>query len=112
MAEGDSRSEIEAYLKRNPNLSRIAALDGRIVGAVLCGHDGRRGLIYHLAVSPPARGKGISRQLVKECVKGLKAAGIKRALLLVEKDNFGGRAFWISQGFEVIEGALALGRDI
>lgn len=111
IAEGDTRADIDAYLRRNPALSRIAELDGKIVGAVLCGHDGRRGLIYHLAVAPAARGKGVGRQLIKECVEGLKAAGIKRALILVEKENWGGRAFWISQGFEPIADAMALGRD-
>src|SRR5437667_3728786 len=80
VAEGDSREEINAYLLRNPGLSRIAEEDGTIVGAVLCGHDGRRGLIYHLVVAPAYHAKGIGRLLVGECIAQLRAAGLARAL--------------------------------
>jgi N-acetylglutamate synthase len=112
VAEGDGREDIAGYLRRNPGLSRVAQRDGQIVGAVLCGHDGRRGLIYHLAVAKECRGRGLGRQLVNECIEGLRACGIKRAILLVAKDNTGGREFWLSTGFEEIEGAQALGIDI
>jgi ribosomal protein S18 acetylase RimI-like enzyme len=112
VAEGDGREDIAGYLQRNPGLSRVAQRDGQIVGAVLCGHDGRRGLIYHLAVAKECRGRGLGRQLVSECMEGLRACGIKRAILLAAKDNTGGREFWLSTGFEEIEGAQALGMDI
>ncbi|HJX24697.1 MAG TPA: GNAT family N-acetyltransferase, partial [Chthoniobacterales bacterium] len=71
VAEGDSKEEIRAYLLRNSGLSRVAEMNGLIVGAVLCGHDGRRGLIYHLAVAPAQHGQGIGKRLVQECVTGL-----------------------------------------
>ena len=112
MAEGDGREDIARYLQRNPGLSRVAQRDGQIVGAVLCGHDGRRGLIYHLAVAKECRGRGLGRQLVSECLEGLRACGINRAVLLVAKDNTGGRECWLSTGFEEIEGAQALGMNI
>jgi ribosomal protein S18 acetylase RimI-like enzyme len=112
VAEGDDRAGIASYLARNPNLSRIAEVDGVIAGAVLCGHDGRRGLIYHLAVASTARGQGIGRKLVGECIDGLKACGIKRALMLVAQDNGDGREFWLKLGFEEISGASAFGIDI
>lgn len=112
VAEGDSRREIAAYLRRNPNLSRLAELNGSIVGAVLCGHDGRRGIIYHLSVASLMRGQGIGRQLVDECVAGLERAGIKRALILVLESNESGKAFWTARGFERIPGAIPLGCDI
>lgn len=112
VAEGDDRATIAAYLRRNPNLSRVAERDGRIVGAVLCGHDGRRGIIYHLAVATAFRGRGIGRRLVRECVDGLRACGLKRALILVARDNDPGRAFWRAQDFEEIGGAVAFGRDL
>lgn len=112
VAEGDDEASIAGYLKRNPELSRVA-LDGpTIVGAVLCGHDGRRGLIYHLAVQPGYRGKGLGKRLVAECLAGLRASGIARALILVARDNEPGREFWIAQGFEEIAGALPLGMDL
>src|SRR3989440_13076104 len=79
VAEGDSREEIRAYLLRNPGLSRVAEENGATVGAVLCGHDGRRGLIYHLAVAPAYQGKGIGKFLVEGCIARLRDAGIVRA---------------------------------
>lgn len=112
VAEGDDRASVAGYLQRNPNLSRVAEAERKIVGAVLCGHDGRRGLIYHLAVAEAIRGRGLGRQLVSECVAGLRACGIQRALILVAKDNEGGRTFWMSQGFEEISGGVPFGRDL
>ncbi len=112
VAEGDGRDEIARYLERNPGLSRVAEIEGEIVGAVLCGHDGRRGHIYHLAVATGHRGHGLGRRLVLECVDGLRRCGIKRALLLVAGDNAAGRSFWISQGFAPIAEALPMGLDL
>jgi ribosomal protein S18 acetylase RimI-like enzyme len=112
ICEGDSRTEIGAYLERNPGLSRVAEVNGRIAGAVLCGHDGRRGTIYHLAVSPSYRGRGLGKLLLTECIRGLHAAGIQRAIILVAKDNSLGREFWLRNGWEEIDGALPMGLDV
>lgn len=112
VAEGDSREEIRAYLSRNPGLSRVASENGTIVGAVLCGHDGRRGLIYHLAVAPAYHGKGIGRLLVRECITHLRAAGIVRALILVAGDNAGAHSFWLRIGWEDVPGATLMGIDL
>ncbi|MDQ6622866.1 MAG: GNAT family N-acetyltransferase [Verrucomicrobiota bacterium] len=111
ICEGDSRAEILAFLARNPGLSRVAEEDGQLAGAVLCGHDGRRGYIYHLAVAPRARRLGAGRLLIEECMTGLRAAGIKRALLLAADDNSLGQEFWLRNGWEKLE-AIAMGRDI
>jgi ribosomal protein S18 acetylase RimI-like enzyme len=75
-------------------LSRVALAGGNIVGAALCGHDGRRGFIYHLAVAPALHGRGIGRLLVDECIARLRRAGIARAIILVAMDNQTGRTFW------------------
>ena len=112
VAEGDSREGIRAYLLRNPGLSRVAEEDGTIVGAALCGHDGRRGLIYHLAVAPPHHGKGIGKLLVRECVARLRATGIVRALILVAGDNPGAHSFWLRTGWEDVPGAILMGIDL
>jgi N-acetylglutamate synthase len=112
VAEGDSREEIRAYLLRNPGLSRVAEENGAIVGAVLCGHDGRRGLIYHLAVTPLHHGKGIGKLLVRECVTRLRATGIVRALILVAGDNAGAHSFWLRTGWEDVPGAILMGIDL
>lgn len=112
VCEGDSREEIAEYLRRNPGLSRVAEADGKIVGAVLCGHDGRRGWIYHLAVSPAYRGRGIGKLLIDDCVRGLTEAGLKRAIILVAGDNPSGREFWLRSGWEEITGAIPMTREI
>jgi ribosomal protein S18 acetylase RimI-like enzyme len=112
VAEGDSREDIRAYLLRNPGLSRVAEENGTIVGAVLCGHDGRRGLIYHLAVAPSHHGMGIGKLLVRECVTRLRAAGIVRALILVAGDNARAHSFWLRVGWEDVPGAILMGIDL
>jgi ribosomal protein S18 acetylase RimI-like enzyme len=66
--ESDTRPAIAAFLRRNPNLSFVAENDGRIIGAVLCGHDGRRGCLHHLAVSKRHRCRGVGQQLVNACL--------------------------------------------
>lgn len=112
VAEGDSKEEIRAYLLRNPGLSRVAEDDGTMVGAALCGHDGRRGLIYHLAVAPAHHGKGIGNLLVQECISNLRAAGIARALIVVAGDNAGAHSFWLRTGWEDVPGAILMGIDL
>ena len=112
VAEGDDRETIRRFLGRNPGLSRIATAGTTIIGAVLCGHDGRRGYIYHLAVDPNYHGQGIGRQLIDQCLGGLKQAGLERANILVADDNPRGREFWRRCGWEDLDGALPMGRDV
>lgn len=112
VAEGDDRETIRRFLARNPGLSRIAADETKIVGAVLCGHDGRRGYVYHLAVDPEYHGRGLGRRLIDECLAGLKRAGLERANILVAKDNPRGLEFWRRSGWEDLEGAIPMGRDV
>ena len=112
ICEGDSREEISEYLKRNPRLSRVAEANGKIVGAALCGHDGRRGWIYHLAVAGEYRGERVGKQLVDDCVDGLRKIGLKRAIILVAGDNPAGHQFWLRNGWEDIDGAIAMTREL
>lgn len=112
IAEGDDRETIGHFLQRNPGLSRIATDGPTVVGAVLCGHDGRRGYVYHLAVDPTYRERGIGRRLMGECMAGLKKAGLKRANILVANDNPHGLEFWDCCGWEHLDGALPLGIDV
>ena len=111
ICEGDSREEIAQYLKRNPGLSRVAVLDGKIVGAALCGHDGRRGWIYHLAVAPTHRRQKIGNVLLESSVNALRAIGLKRAIILVAGDNPGGHDFWLRNGWEDLT-AIAMTREL
>jgi ribosomal protein S18 acetylase RimI-like enzyme len=112
ICEGDSREEVAKYLKRNRGLSRVAEAAGKIVGVAMCGHDGRRGWIYHLAVAAEYRGQKIGRRLLDDCLDGLRKAGLKRAVILVAADNPAGREFWLRSGWEAINGALPMSRDL
>jgi len=112
ICEGDSREEMTEYLRRNPGLSRVAEADGKIVGVALCGHDGRRGWIYHLAVAPSHRRHKVGQHLLDACVNGLRAAGLKRAIILVAGDNPAGHEFWLRNGWEDIGGAIAMTREL
>jgi ribosomal protein S18 acetylase RimI-like enzyme len=112
IAEGDDETSFRSYLERNPGLSHCADADGTLIGAALCGHDGRRGFIYHLAVASAFRGRGVGKEILNRGLAGLQERGIARALVLVAEDNTPGREFWLSQGFESISGALPLGTDL
>jgi len=95
----DSREGIEKYLERNPDTCFAAFSEGRIVGAILAGHDGRRGYIYHTAVARDERGKGIGTALTDAAADALLQAGITKAALVVFAKNLDGNAFWEKRGF-------------
>lgn len=95
----DSREGIEKYLKRNPTTSFVAEHDGVIVGAIMAGHDGRRGYIYHTAVLPGYRKRGIAKRLVESAMAALDAEGINKVALVAFKKNVSGNGFWENIGF-------------
>ncbi|MBR2992860.1 MAG: GNAT family N-acetyltransferase [Clostridiales bacterium] len=99
----DSKEGIEKYLKRNPATSFVAVCEQKVVGVILCGHDGRRGIIQHACVSPDHRREGIGQKLVELSLEALKEEGITKVLLVAFKKNEGGNAFWESQGFTLRE---------
>jgi ribosomal protein S18 acetylase RimI-like enzyme len=99
--EDDSRNGIEKFLHRNPNSCFVAVDGGAVVGAILCGHDGRRGLIYHAAVSPSARNRGIGTALVDCVTAALRGEGITKTALVVFSKNEIGNRFWENRGFTV-----------
>jgi ribosomal protein S18 acetylase RimI-like enzyme len=90
----------------------VAADGAAIIGVALCGHDGRRGYIYHLAVDPAYQARGVGRRLMDECLAGLRPAGLKRALILVAGDNPRGRKFWRRHGWEEVPGPIVMGIDL
>lgn len=98
--ESDAREAIAAYLARNPGLSSVAIdATGLMVGAVLCGHDGRRGYLHHLAVHKEARGQGIGRALVDTSLACLRELGLPKCNLFLLANNTAGRDFWIHEGW-------------
>ena len=99
--DADRPESLSAYLNRNPGMSFVAQKGDAIVGAVLCGHDGRRGYLNHLAVSPTHRYQGIARRLVAHCLEALQSAGIAKCHLFIFSSNQDGRNFWRQIGWEL-----------
>lgn len=95
----DSREGVNAFLKRNPTTSVVACRDGKIVGAILCGHDGRRGCMYHVCVDPEYRMQGIGRQMVQKAMEELKKENISKVSLIAFTQNDIGNAFWKEVGW-------------
>ena len=95
----DSREGVERFLKRNPGISVVAEMDGRVVGAILCGHDGRRGCLYHVCVHEAYRMHGIGRAMVVHCMNALQQEGINKVSLIAFTKNDIGNAFWKQIGW-------------
>jgi|ERR1022692_99413 ribosomal protein S18 acetylase RimI-like enzyme len=103
LGEDDSRDGIALYLRRNPR-SCFVALDGaEIVGVVLSGHEGRRGILRHLVVRREYRKRGIAALLVQTCLDALLAEGIQKCNIFVMDDNGAGLKFWEHIGFYRLE---------
>lgn len=95
----DSFEGIERFLKRNPTTNYIAKVENKIIGVILCGHDGRRGYIYHTAVNTDYRKKGIGKALVDAVLSALKKEKINKVALVAFTSNDLGNKFWQSLGF-------------
>ena len=96
----DSRDAIARKLERDPDLFLVAESDGRLVGSVIGGWDGRRGIVYHLAVDVEYRRQGVGLALMSELELRLRVRGCRRAWLLVHPDNESAIAFYESLGWE------------
>jgi ribosomal protein S18 acetylase RimI-like enzyme len=111
-SHSDSKQAVSNYLRRNRGFSFVAR-DGRnIIGVVLGGHDGRRGYLYHLAVEPVYRQKGIGKKLVKKVIKKLESINIHRCHLFVSNENTGGQKFWGKLGWSEVQGFKFMSRAI
>jgi ribosomal protein S18 acetylase RimI-like enzyme len=95
----DSRAGITRFLNRNPHTSIIAAQGGKIVGSILCGHDGRTGAFYHVCVDPDYRKQGIGRQMVEVAMEALHREHINKVSLFAFQTNEIGNRFWKSLGW-------------
>ncbi len=95
----DSKEGIEKYLLRNPETCFVAEKDNLIVGVILSGHDGRRGMIHHTAVSVAERENGVGSMLLEAAMEALKREGINKVILVVFEKNEIGNIFWQKKGF-------------
>ena len=100
ISPSDTREEIAKKLQRDPDLFLVAEENGKIIGTVLGGYDGRRGLVYHLAVAESYRGNGRGTALMNELESRLKAKGCYKYYLLVTPDNLGVMDFYRRMGWE------------
>jgi putative acetyltransferase len=99
LSDADSKEGIKRFLERNPGLSFVATDGAQIVGAALCGHDGRRGYIHHLAVVNAYRRQGIGKSLVGRCMYALMRIGIAKCHLFVFDENQEAIRFWNKVGW-------------
>ncbi len=95
----DSKDGVAAFLKRNPGCSVVAVSGDRIVGSILCGHDGRRGCLYHVCVHEDFRMQGIGKSMVVHCMNALKEEKISKVSLIAFTKNDIGNTFWKEIGW-------------
>jgi N-acetylglutamate synthase len=112
LGPSDTREAIAAFLGRNPGLCFTARDGGILAGAVLCGHDGRRGYLHHLAVAVSHRRRGVGDLLVQRCLEGLGTLGIVRCHLFVFRTNEPARTFWEREGWWVRDDLWLMSRDV
>lgn len=101
LSDADSSCAIRAFLERNPGMSFVLTVGGKLVGTVLCGQDSRRGYLYHLAVDPQFRRQGLGKQLAMAALSALQTAGIHKCHIFVYRNNESGKAFWQSFGWKL-----------
>ena len=97
----DSREGTERFLKRNPTTSIVAEADGKLVGAILCGHDGRTGCFYHVCVNEAYRNRGIGKQMATAAMRALQSEQINKVNLIAFKKNELGNQFWQEEGWKM-----------
>ena len=95
----DSREGVARFLRRNPTTSVVAEEDGEIVGSILCGHDGRRGCLYHVCVREDFRRRGIGKAMVVHAMEALRKEQISKVSLIAFTKNDIGNAFWNTIGW-------------
>jgi ribosomal protein S18 acetylase RimI-like enzyme len=103
VSRSDEPAEIQKKLRRDPDLFLVAQVEGDLVGTVIGGYDGRRGLVYHLAVAPEHRGKGIGVTLMRELEARLIAKGCLKCYLLVTRDNSQVLDFYRALGWDIMD---------
>lgn len=99
LSDADTYESISRFLLRNKGLSFVYRHEDKIIGTILCGHDGRRGYIYHVTVAQIFRGRGIGQMLVDKSLQKLKEEGINKCHIFVFNDNEIGNVFWNSKGW-------------
>jgi ribosomal protein S18 acetylase RimI-like enzyme len=100
-SDDDDYPNLDRFLRRNPGMSLMALCEGGVIGAVKCGHDGRRGYLHHLAVKKEFRDYGLGRELVERCLQNLHKEGIRKIRVFVLDNNETAIGFWKHLGFNI-----------
>lgn len=100
VTRADTPEGLKRFLDRNPGLSSVVESGGQLVGAIMCGHDGRRGFIHHLVVYTPFRRQGIATALVAKSLHTLELIEIEKCHLFIRRDNKTGIEFWKRMGWQ------------
>jgi len=108
----DTPAEIEKKLSRDPDLFLVAEADGALIGSVIGGYDGRRGLVYHLAVAPAYRGMGVGSYLMDELESRLRVKGCLKCYLLVTADNPEAEMYYQRRGWQHMDMVRLYGKDL
>jgi ribosomal protein S18 acetylase RimI-like enzyme len=112
VGRSDTAAEIEKKLARDPDLFLVAESHNKIIGSVIGGYDGRRGLIYHLAVNASFRGQGIGSQLMKEVESRLRAKGCLKCYLLVIEGNQEAESYYRNRGWYPMDTVHIFGKEL
>jgi N-acetylglutamate synthase len=113
LSDADEPERLVEFLRRNANTSFVARdQDGSVSGACLCGHDGRRGYVYHLAVSPRCRRSRVGADLLDACLRALQQAGIRKCHAFIFADNPYAELFWVRSGWQRRDELVVFSRDI
>lgn len=112
VGRSDAPAEIEKKMARDPDLFLVAETEGNIVGSVIGGFDGRRGLIYHLAVATPFRGKGVGSRLMSEVESRLRQKGCLKCYLLVTSDNPEAAGYYQHHGWQHMDSIHLYGKEL
>lgn len=110
--EADSKEKIQSFLERNKSLNFVAVVKEQLIATIMCGHDGRRGYIYHLAVDEKQRGQGIGKKLIEASLTSLKNQGIGKCHIMVFENNQKGRQFWTYNKWKEREDLVVCSIDI
>jgi ribosomal protein S18 acetylase RimI-like enzyme len=112
LSKSDSKPKIAQFIKRNPGLGFVARDGKKLVGAVLCGNDGRRGYLYHLAVAIDHQHLGIGKKLTEKVLNALQAQGIEKCHIFVIADNLEGMRFWQKTGWKKRDDIFVMSFDL
>jgi len=112
LSSADDREPVQSFLAHNPGLCFIALSAEKVIGTVLCGFDGRRGALYHLAVDPAFRHQGIGEALVTRCLEGLQRAGGQKCHLMVFQENTNAQAFYAQTGWYLRDNIVVMSKDL